>query len=172
MILSDEQIAILLDNISEAVIAVNKDHRIVYFNAAAEKIFGFRTTEIIGRLIDLLLPERFVEIQRQYIREFMAAPQTIGMMKNRPELVARRKDGTEFPVAVGLSNIARDGEEFCTVIVADITEREQMEKTLREQEERLRLITDNVSDMITLIDLTGKRQYVSPAHTRLLGYPR
>lgn len=171
MTLSDEQIAILLNNISEAVIAVNKDHRIVYFNAAAEKTFGFRATEIIGQLIDLLLPERFVEIHRQHIREFMAAPQTIGMMKNRSELVARRKDGTEFPVKIGLSKIAQDGEEFCTAIVADITEREQMEEVLREREERLRLITDNVSDMITLIDLTGNRQYVSPAHTRLLGYP-
>jgi PAS domain S-box-containing protein len=85
-------------------------------------------------------------------------------------LVARRKDGTEFPVAVGLSKIAQGGEEFCTAIVVDFTEREQLEKMLREREERLRLITDNVSDLITLIDLTGNRQYVSPAHTRLLGY--
>jgi PAS domain S-box-containing protein len=53
----------------------------------------------------------------------------------------------------------------------DITERKQMEQALHEREERLRLITDNVSDLITLIDLTGKRQYVSSAHTRLLGYP-
>jgi PAS domain S-box-containing protein len=296
MNLSVEQIASLLDNISEAVITVNHDQRIVYFNAAAEKIFGFRAHEITGQPIDLLLPERLVEIHRQHIREFMAAPQTIGMMKNRPELVARRKDGTEFPVAVGLSKVAQDGEEFYTAIVTDltelarvedalrlseekfhaliehsseaitlvdaqgivffassagerifgiahqevlgrsvlkwvhpadlerarqafvqlasepgsvqagefrlhkdetwrwieaigtnllevpavhaivinfhdITERRQMEQALHEREERLRLITDNVSDLITLVDLTGKRQYVSPAHTRLLGYP-
>jgi PAS domain S-box-containing protein len=55
--------------------------------------------------------------------------------------------------------------------IRDITERKQMEQALHEREERLRLITDNISDMITLIDLTGNRQYVSPAHMRLLGYP-
>ena len=171
MILSNDQIAILLDNISEAVIAVNHDHRIVYFNAAAEKIFGFHANEIRGQPIDLLLPERAAEIHRQHIREFAATHNPIRTMEGRSGPTARRKDGTEFPVEVGLSKVTVEEEEYYTAIVVDISERRQMEQALHEREERLRLITDNVSDMITLIDLTGKRQYIGPAHTRLLGYP-
>jgi PAS domain S-box-containing protein len=171
MRLPNEYPAILLDNISEAIVALDQEHRIVYFNKAAEEIFGYRANDIMGQPIELLLPERLAEIHRQHIRKFSGTPQNVVMMKNRPGLVARHKDGAEFPVEIGISKIAQGGEEFYAAIVVDISERKRMEEVLREREERLRLITDNVSDMITLIDLTGIRQYVSPAHTRLLGYP-
>jgi PAS domain S-box-containing protein len=172
MNLADEQIVILVDNISEAVIAMNHDYRIVYFNAAAEKIFGFRANEIMGQPLDLLLPERLAEIHRQHIREFMAAPQTIGMMKNRSELVARRKDGTEFPVKIGLSKIAQGGEEFCTAIVADITELARAEEALRTSDEKFHALIEHSSEAITLVDAHGIVFFASPAGERIFGIAR
>jgi PAS domain S-box-containing protein len=154
------------------VITVNHDHRIVYFNAAAEKIFGFRAHEIMGQPIDLLLPERLVEIHRQHIREFMTAPQTIGMMKNRSELIARRKDGTEFPVRIGLSKIAQGGEEFCTAIVADLTELARVEDALRHSDEKFHALIEHSSEAITLVDAQGIVFFASPAGERIFGIVR
>jgi PAS domain S-box-containing protein len=147
MTLSNDQIAIFLDNSSEAVIALNKEHRIVYFNTAAEKIFGFRANEMMGQPLDWLLPEQWVEVHRQRVREFMAARETTRMIEKRPGLAARRKDGTKFPVEIGLSKVVMGEEEFYTAIVVDITERKQMEEELRQSEERYRRQTRELSSL-------------------------
>src|SRR5512139_4142510 len=107
MNLSNEKLATLLDNISEAIVATDKTYQIVYFNRAAEKVFGYRVEEILGRPLDLLIPERFAETHHQHLRK-LDKSDTVVMIKDRPELVARRKDGTEFPVEVGISKIAQD----------------------------------------------------------------
>ncbi len=172
MKLSNEYLATLLDNISEAIVVTDKAYQIVYFNRVAEQVFGYGVEEILGRPLDLLLPERFVEIHLQHCREFMAASQTIGMMKNRPELVARRKDGTEFPVKIGLSKIAQGGEEFCTAIVVDITELTRVEDALRKSREKSHALIEHSSEGITLVDAQGILLFGSPAAERMFGYPR
>jgi len=169
MQLSNEKLATLLDNISEAVVATDQTYQIVYFNRAAERVFGHRVEEILGRPLDLLVPERFAEVHRQHLRE-LDRPDTVVMIKDRPELVARRKDGAEFPVEVGISRIAQERKEFYTAIVMDITERKQMENALRESEERFRELIEHGSEAILLIDAQGTIFFGSPAAERLLDY--
>ncbi len=169
MKLLNEKLATLLDNISEAIVATDKTYQIVYFNRAAEKVFGFRVEEILGRPLDLLVPERFAEIHRQHLRK-LGRPDTVVMIKDRPELVARRKDGTEFPVEVGISRIAQDREEFYTAIVMDITERKRAQVALQESEEKFHAMIGHGSEAITLVDAQGLVLFSSPAAGRLLGY--
>ena len=169
MKLSNEYFATLLDNISEAIIVTDKTHQIVYFNRTAVEVFGYRVEEILGRPLDLLLPERFVKTHRQHMRK-LAEPQTVLMIKDRPELVAKRKDGTEFPVEIGASKIVEDGEEFYTAIVVDITERKHASDALRESEEKFHALIEHSNDAIVLVDAQGIVFFVSPAVSRMLGY--
>ncbi len=170
MKLSNEYLATLLDNISEAIVVTDTAYHIVYFNRVAEHVFGYSVEETLGRPLDLLLPERFVESHRQHCREFMAASQTIGMMKNRPGLAARRKDGAEFPVKIGLSKVAQGGEEFCATIVVDITELARAEDALRQSDEKFHALIEHGSEVITLVDAQGLVFFASPAAERMLGY--
>jgi PAS domain S-box-containing protein len=169
MKLSNKYFATLLDNISEAIIVTDKTHKIVHINRAAVQVFGYRVEEILGRPLELLLPERFVETHRQHMRKLIE-PQTIVMIKDRPELVAKRKDESEFPVEIGTSKIAEGGEEFFTAIVVDITERKHAADTLRESEEKFHALIEHSSDPIVLVDAEGIVFFASPAISRILGY--
>ncbi|MEW6028164.1 MAG: PAS domain S-box protein [Chloroflexota bacterium] len=169
MKLSNEQLATLLDNISEAIVATDKTYQIVYLNRAAEQVFGYRVEEILERPLDSLLPERFTEIHHQHLRK-LRKPHTVVMIKDRPELVARRKDGTEFPVEVGISKIAQDGEEFYTAIVVDITDRKRAQAALQESEEKFHALIKHSSEAIVQVDVQGTVSYRSPAARRIFGF--
>lgn len=172
MNLSAEQIASLLDNISEAVIAVNRDHRIAYFNVAAEKIFGFRRDEIMGQPVDRLLPERLTELHRRQTREFSAGRETNPMLEKRSGFSARRKDGAEFPVKIGLTKVMMGEEEFYTAIVTDLTELARAEEALRHSDEKFHALIEHSSEAIALVDAQGIAFFASPAGERIFGVAR
>jgi PAS domain S-box-containing protein len=169
MKLSNEFFSTLLYHISEAIIVTDKTHKIVYFNRAAEKVFGYRVEEILGRPLDLLIPEQFAETHHQHLRK-LDKSDTVVMIKDRPELVARRKDGAEFPVEAGISKIAQDGEEFYTAIVVDITDRKRAQAALQESEEKFHALIEHSSDAIVQVDAQGTVSYRSPAARRIVGF--
>jgi diguanylate cyclase (GGDEF)-like protein/PAS domain S-box-containing protein len=111
---------------ADAIIVIDNAQHIIFFNQAAEHVFGYLATEVLGHPIDLLLPERFVDLHRQHIRDFVAAPATDKLMGERAATISgRRKDGAEFPAEAAIAHFRRNGEVFCTVVIRDITEREQ-----------------------------------------------
>ncbi|MCH8998624.1 MAG: PAS domain S-box protein [Proteobacteria bacterium] len=116
---------------SDAIISVDKDQRIHLFNKGAEEIFGYAAQEMLGKPLDILLPERFRDAHRGQIGEFAGAPEASRLMSTRGKLMGRRKDGTEFPAEASISKVASDGETIFTVILHDVTLREQREAQLR-----------------------------------------
>ncbi len=126
------KLAAILENSADAVISLNGHLRITLFNRAAEKMFGYTEAEILGRPLDMLVPERFRAAHRQHAARFDASPEPNLKMSNRRPVFGLRKDGTEFPMDAPLSRIEIEGEKVFTVIVRDITER------VRTQEEILR----------------------------------
>jgi PAS domain S-box-containing protein/putative nucleotidyltransferase with HDIG domain len=168
--LSERRLANVLDHAAEAIIALNNSYRIIVFNRAAERMFGYRTDEILGQPLDLLLPERFAEGHRQHARNFAAATETARSISHREELCARRKDGSEFPVEIGLSKLSEGGDVIFTAMVVDTSARQRAEQALRESEKRFRALIESSSDGIALTDADGKILYDSPAITPILGY--
>ncbi len=116
---------------SDAIISVDKDQRIHLFNKGAEEIFGYAAEEMFGKPLDILLPERFRGVHLEHVREFEGAPEASRLMNQRAKLVGRRKDGTEFPAEASISKVASNGETIFTVILHDVTLREQRETQLR-----------------------------------------
>lgn len=120
----------LLDIAPEAVITVGADMAIQLYNKSAEKIFGYAPENVIGRPLEMLMPARFHAEHRNHVRTFERSGDTARRMDKRREVVGVREDGTEFPAAASVSQLALDGEKIFTVVLQDISERKKAERTL------------------------------------------
>lgn len=100
--------------------------KIVLVNAEIERLFGYRRKELIGQPIEILLPERSRKRHVEHRWEFAMRPESRPLGANR-DLVGRRKDGTEFPVEVGLNPIQVGADLMVLSAVVDITERKRIE---------------------------------------------
>jgi PAS domain S-box-containing protein len=119
---------------------VNDQGRIVLVNAHIEELFGYEREELIGKPVEVLVPERFAAEHVARRAEFLAAP------KVRPadvlgEVSARRKDGTEFPVEVGLNPTQTPHGTLVLATVVDISARKLAEEEARHQHEQINLLT-------------------------------
>ena len=120
----------------EAIIMVDKAGKILLANPVSERIFGYEPDGLLGRLIEDLLPEHLRKRHIGYREAFNANPEPRPMGMGR-DLVAKRKDGSEFPVAVSLSYTKIEGELMVMAFVSDITERKRAEEALKKSEEQL-----------------------------------
>ena len=88
-------LAAILETAAESIIAVNDHHPIIAFNKAAEKAFGYSAKEASGQPLDVLLPDRLVNMYREHIQKFADSADRSRPIADRPELVVKRKDGSE-----------------------------------------------------------------------------
>jgi PAS domain S-box-containing protein len=112
-----------------AIVMIESNGRIVLVNQEAERLFGYDRSELIGRAIEVLVPERYCVAHPANRAAFFAAPETRRMGAGR-DLFACRKDGGEFPVEIGLNPIQMDGELYVLSVIADITERVESKKKI------------------------------------------
>ena len=120
----------------DGIITIDKDHRIVLFNAAAEKLFLCSAADALGQPLDHFIPERFREAPRQYIRMFGEKHITQRALGLPGELYGLRTSGEEFPIEGSISQIDLNGQTFYTLILRDVTERKHAVDELRLSEER------------------------------------
>jgi len=121
---------------NDAVVSADSHGNIVYFNPAAERIFGYAAAEALGRPLTLLMPERFRDPHREGLRRFLAGggPRVIG---KTVQLAGRRKDGSEFPLELSLASWQMGPEVYFTGIMRDVSERKQAQEALRRMNEEL-----------------------------------
>ena len=117
----------ILEIAQDAIISVDSQQRIVVFNQGAEKVFGYTQAEVIGRPLELLLPQRVEEVHRKYVEDFGQSPDVARAMGQRREVSGRRRDGGEFAAEASISKLDLGGELVFTVILRDITERKRAE---------------------------------------------
>ncbi len=136
----------------DAIIAVDESQRIVLFNAAAEKVFRWPRSAVIGQPLDQLIPERLRQAHREHIRRFGETGVTSRRMGHHALLVGLRADGEEFPIEASISQHLEDGRKLFTVILRDVTERARAEQELARSEARLSGILDSAMDAIITVD--------------------
>ncbi len=153
---SEAMKTLILETALDAIVFIGTDGRIQEWNPAAQKIFGYSRDEAVGRLMDeLIIPPAMWEVYHEGLTNYLM--HGVGSLIGRPiELTLRRKDGGEFRAEIGISRIATDEPPRCTALIRDITERKQAELSLRQSEERLRLLVENVKDYaIYMLDPKG-----------------
>jgi len=127
---SREQFRAVTETASDAIISADRQGTIVYFNRAAERIFGYSAREALGEPLTLLMPERFQQPHTLGLQRFLATRQARIIGKTL-ELVARKKDGKEFPIEISVASWGTPKGTFFTAILRDITARKQAEETLK-----------------------------------------
>jgi diguanylate cyclase (GGDEF)-like protein/PAS domain S-box-containing protein len=141
----------ILDIAEDAIISIDENQRIQLFNQGAEKIFGYAATEVLFHPIDLLLPHRLKATHFQYGDHSDCTD--AALLGERREIVGRRKNGTEFPAEVSISQLKLGPETILIAILRDITERKRAEVALRNQIARERLLGAIASRIRQSLDL-------------------
>ncbi|WP_052049866.1 PAS domain S-box protein [Leptolyngbya sp. KIOST-1] len=150
---SQQRLVGILDNADEAIISIDSQQRIVIYNQGAEKIFGYPLREVHHQPLDVLLPEAFQQIHRQYIQRFADTPEPPRQMARRSrDVLGRRKSGETFPAEASISKLQTKAGLLFTVILKDVTDQRRAETTLRQREEQLRLITNALPVLICYVD--------------------
>ena len=166
----DTLLRTVVDSTKEAMISIGEDGLIILFNPAAEEMFGRNKMEMIGKPLDSLMPKQYREKHGQYVNSYFATGKPNGAIGKLIELPGLRSDGKVFPMEISLSAGKLENKQFVIAVARDITERKQMEKTLRESEERFREVAEHEQEWIWEVDAEGIYTYASPVVEKMLGY--
>jgi len=165
----------LLDAAPDAMVIVDRFGRITLVNRQTEALFGYTREELIGRPVEVLVPDRLRAAHVQQRADFSARPKTRPMGYGL-DLFARRKDGSEFSTEISLSPLEADGETVIISVIRDVTERVQGAKVLARQAEALReqaQLLELASDGIFVRDYAAARiTYWSRGAEALYGWSR
>jgi PAS domain S-box-containing protein len=121
----------IVETSADGIVAVDEHQRITLYNKGAESIFGYTAEEVMGKPLDLLIPQRFQYSHREQVEGFgreMAGPRR---MAGPREVFGRKKDGTEFPIEASISRVDTVEGVTYTSIVRDVTERVRARDELR-----------------------------------------
>jgi PAS domain S-box-containing protein len=125
---SEAKLAGIISIAADAIISVDEAQRIVMYNEGARTIFGWSDEEVLGKPLDILLPERIRESHWQHVQNFGANPETARKMgSRRATFFGLRKSGEEFPADASISKLRVGGGWLFTVALRDITEQKKIE---------------------------------------------
>jgi PAS domain S-box-containing protein len=133
---AEEKFRLAVEASPSAIVMINPQGEIVLVNRLTERLFGYSREELIGKTVEILVPERFREGHPAHRAGFFAAPQSRAMGAGR-DLFARRKDGMEFRVEIELNPIQTSEGTLVLTAIVDITERKRAEAELQEQRAEL-----------------------------------
>ncbi|HKW37333.1 MAG TPA: PAS domain-containing sensor histidine kinase [Burkholderiales bacterium] len=128
----------IVDSAMDAVISTDESQRIVLYNPAAERMFGWPRAAVLGHPLDMLVPERFRRAHQAHVAEFGRTGATSRRMGAPGVLFGLRADGEEFPIEASISQHGEHGGKILTVILRDVTERARADEALRKSREELR----------------------------------
>lgn len=155
----------IVESAPNGFVIVNRQGRIVIVNNQAEKLFGYSRGELMDQLIEILVPERYRGRHPGYREAFFQNPERRVMGVGR-DLYAVRKDGTEFPIEIGLSPVLTREGTMAIVSLIDITERKKAEEQISSQAAALAA----AANAIMITNRGGRIQWVNPAFTKLTGW--
>ncbi len=153
----------------DGMVIIDERGNIQHFNPAAQRMFGYDASAMIGQNVRMLMPEPFRREHNGYLASFLATGlrRVIGIGR---EVVGLRQDGSEFPMELGVSEIWADGRRFFAGVLRDISERRRFEETVRLSEERFALAMHGSSDGLWDWTVYTDEIYLSPGFKRHLGY--
>ncbi|MGR3294446.1 MAG: PAS domain S-box protein [Candidatus Scalindua sp.] len=144
---SEERYRKLIETAQDAIVC-DENGKITIWNKSAEKIFGFSKSEIIGKPVSTIIPERYIEKHQKGVDRFLESDKT-GIMDKIVEFSGMKKDGVEFPLEMSLSyQKTRDGHYAFTAIIRDITNQKKAKMQLIEKSKEIEKINKELKDFV------------------------
>src|SRR5262249_15142950 len=158
----------ILETSLDCIVTADHEGRILEFNQAAEKTFGYRRADVIGKLLaETIVPESMRASRSHGLTRIVETGES-ELLGQRTEMIARRADGTEFPIEVAMSRVALAGPRIFTGFIRDITERKRAEEEVARLRRQLELenayLNEQVKERLAFGDIVGK----SPALLEVL----
>ncbi len=153
---------------SEGINAIDEHGVIRSVNPAAERMFAYETMELVGKNMKILMPEPHAGQHDGYLARYIRTGEArvIGRLR---QLSALRKDGTELPIEINVTEIRLGGARHFIGIIRDITERKVAEQSLRESEEKLRVIADSLPALVSYVDANQVYQFANSTYEKWFG---
>src|SRR5277367_1430669 len=161
----------LLEAAPDAMVVVNQSGEIVLLNLQAEKQFGYHRDELVGQKVKNIIPEGFAE--RLVADGTRSAAEALAQQIGTGiELIARRKDGTEFPIELMLSPLESAEGTLVTAAIRDISVRKEAEKHLARMEGRYRGLLEAAPDAMVVVNQKGAIVLLNVQAEKQFGYRR
>lgn len=160
----------------DAIITIDNDHKIIFFNPAAEAMFGMASSEAVGQPISRFIPERFRSAHENHIRRFGKTGETGRRMGALGAISGLRANGQEFPLEASISQAVVGNERLSTVILRDITERRANEEArallAREVDHRAKNALAIVQALVSLTKAPTRDAFVEAVTGRVSALAR
>lgn len=168
---SEARKSAILDSALDCIMTIDHEGRITEFNPAAERTFGYRRHEVVGKeLADVIVPPSLREQHRRGFARYLATGET-RVLGRRVEMTALRADGTEFPVELAITRITLDGPPSFTGYLRDITERKRAVERLQANQDLLALAQKSARAMAFDWYVQQEVNVWSPEQEALHGMP-
>ena len=151
----------IIGSAMDGIVTIDDHERILILNKAAERIFQCSADEMLGKPLNLLLPERYRVAHSKHVRTFGRTHSTLREMGTPMDLFGRRANGEEFPLDASISHMEIGGRKLFTVIVRDITERKRAEEQLLESEDRFRGLVESLPQLVWSCSPSGSSEFLS-----------
>lgn len=158
-----------VESAPNAIVMVNKSGAIEMVNSQTEAFFGYSRSELIGQPVEILVPERFRNHHVGYRDAYLSAPVSRPMGAGR-DLYGLRKDGTEFPVEIGLSLIDSKEETLVLSTIVDITTRKATEAAIRQAQINLAIAQSEIKIAQRIQASLSPSAPIKSSHFEITGY--
>lgn len=159
----------IIDSAATAIITIDTQGRVESVNPAAEKMFGYDASEVVGRNISMLMPEPYRSQHDTYLSKYLATGkrQIIGIGR---EVAGLRKDGTTFPMHLSVSEFTVGQARYFTGTILDLSSQHAAEQRFEHEQALFRSIFESFPDPIVVCDTAGAIRLVNPPFTSVFGY--
>jgi len=162
---SEKRIMSVLEGTPDSLLMINQQGIITFANSQAVKTFGYSLEELLGKAIEMLVPEEIHDLHKGYVRDFFANIEE-NTIRDGKELVAVLKNGERISVDVKIRPIKFGDENYIIAAVRDIT----LQLKAQESIKQLSQVVEQNPISVAITDVNGKLEYVNPAFCEVTGY--
>lgn len=143
----------IINSSTEALIVIDEEYRILLFNPAAEQVFQYQASEVIGSSLDRFIPGTYREKHKELVQNFEKSKHTRRSMSTPTlELSCQRADGELFPSEISISQFEINGMKRFVAAIRDITKRKRMVEALQKSESDYRYLFNHANDVIVIFE--------------------
>ena len=162
----------IVDSVADAIVSIDEAGRIVSWNRAAERTFGYGKREIVGRNVSVMMPEPHRSRHDSYIGAFLQGGQGNFVGKGPRELMAMRQDGVPVPIELAINEMPQGAAARFIGVARDLTVSHAARERLRLREQQLHILTDALPLAIAHFDRDGRYLFVNKVVEYRNGLPR